>query len=78
MLFFSGIFKDLYTYLAYMNCGPLTEAEIQDMEAVEAEEEAAVVAERIRSGDYGEITGESLMGEYVGEGEGSFDQMVKQ
>lgn len=62
--FCAGIFNDLYTYLAFMNCGPLTEAELQEMEAIEIDEDMALIVEKIRSGYFGEIGGESVLGEF--------------
>lgn len=47
-----------------MNCGPLTEAELQEMEAIETDEDMALIVEKIKNGDFGEIGGESVVGEF--------------
>lgn len=59
-----------------MNCGPLTEEEIEEMEAIEVDEDAVFIAEKMRNGEYGgEIEGESVAEVCVGEGDQYFEKV---
>ncbi|KAL0281603.1 UNVERIFIED_CONTAM: hypothetical protein PYX00_002539 [Menopon gallinae] len=58
-----GLFCDLYTFLAELECGPLTEEERKRIDSMESVEDASVVADKIRSAVY-EASAE---GEYAAE-----------
>lgn len=61
---FSAVFTELYSYLANMNCSPLTAEEINEMDRIESDEsdeDTAVIAEKIRSGCFGEDLGMQQM-----------------
>lgn len=69
---FTDTFTDLYIYLASMNCSPLTQQEIAELDSFDVEEDIATIAEKLRSGDYGgEYGGEMI----IAEDEESFDQV---
>ncbi|KAK6633692.1 hypothetical protein RUM44_004299 [Polyplax serrata] len=64
------LFIDLYIFLAQMECGPLTDKEKEELEAIMYEEDICVIADRIKQGIYeGEGEGEYQPPEEAGEEE---------